>query len=190
MGIGWNDYGARFYDPSVGRFIAMDKFSDTFNEQSPYVSAGNNPIKFIDYNGYFKLDPVLIERFPKLAYYLKYRIREVLSNSRIVAGLKKFEHFTDEQLARELKWGEGPTIRIGVSDPRRQAGEFKRGSDPNSLYINEGILENLKKSTGIAAEGVLFQAGVTILHEYVHFGDFNYNKDNNPSSIGEEGDAF
>ena len=49
--LGWYDYGARFYDPQLGRFHTVDLMTEKFPWQSPYCYAGNNPIRFIDYNG-------------------------------------------------------------------------------------------------------------------------------------------
>ena len=49
--FGWYNYGARFYDPTVGRFPSLDRFSEDFSFQSPYAYAQNNPIRFIDING-------------------------------------------------------------------------------------------------------------------------------------------
>ena len=51
LGLGWHDYGARFYDAEVGRFHSLDRFADNFFYQSPYLYAGNNPIKNLDVNG-------------------------------------------------------------------------------------------------------------------------------------------
>jgi uncharacterized protein RhaS with RHS repeats len=49
--IGWYDYGARMYDPSLGRWHVQDRFAENFSEWSPYHYANNNPILNIDING-------------------------------------------------------------------------------------------------------------------------------------------
>jgi RHS repeat-associated protein len=49
--LGWYDYGARFYDPALGRFHTKDRFTEKYIDFSPYQYAANNPIMFIDVNG-------------------------------------------------------------------------------------------------------------------------------------------
>ena len=36
LGLNWNDYGARYYDPSIGRFTGVDPISDQFPHVSTY----------------------------------------------------------------------------------------------------------------------------------------------------------
>jgi RHS repeat-associated protein len=45
------DFGARIYDPRLGRFLNMDPLSGKYPNISPYVFAANSPILFIDNNG-------------------------------------------------------------------------------------------------------------------------------------------
>jgi len=44
-------YGARYYDPRLGRFISIDPASSIYPGLSPYVYAGNNPLKYFDLDG-------------------------------------------------------------------------------------------------------------------------------------------
>src|SRR5205085_761147 len=45
------DYGARVYDPRVGRFLSVDPLDRKFPWYTPYQFTGNNPIQNIDLDG-------------------------------------------------------------------------------------------------------------------------------------------
>jgi RHS repeat-associated protein len=45
------DYGARIYDPRVGRFLSVDPIQRKYAELTPYQYASNSPITFIDQDG-------------------------------------------------------------------------------------------------------------------------------------------
>lgn len=45
------DYGARMYDPRVGRWLSVGPMANKFSSWSPYYYSINNPILFVDESG-------------------------------------------------------------------------------------------------------------------------------------------
>ncbi len=51
------DFGARIYDPRIGRFLSVDPYTEKYAMLSPYQFAPDNSIKFIDQDGKEPIDP-------------------------------------------------------------------------------------------------------------------------------------
>jgi RHS repeat-associated protein len=64
--LNWNDYGARFYDPQIGRFNSIDLLTDLHSDYTPYAYCYNNPVKLIDPFGldstYYNLNGVELNK--------------------------------------------------------------------------------------------------------------------------------
>ena len=50
-GLDWYDYGARSYDPALGRFTTIDPLTEKYYKLNPYAYCGDNPVNAIDPDG-------------------------------------------------------------------------------------------------------------------------------------------
>lgn len=127
-------------------------------------------------------------QYPKLTEYLKNKIPELKNNPLIINKLVQYSELSSQQVINDLKWGQGPTIQIAQLDSRgvNCYGIFSSAT-PNVLTIDIDFVNLLENSTpGPGGDSLAFLLGVTILHEYVHLGDFVDGID----QTGEEGLLF
>ena len=51
FGLNWNYFGARYYDPQIGRWMSVDPLAKKYPGLSPYVYALNNSLRYTDPDG-------------------------------------------------------------------------------------------------------------------------------------------
>ena len=51
FGLDWYDYGARMYDPVLGRWTTLDPMAVNYYDVSPYAYCLNNPVNIVDPDG-------------------------------------------------------------------------------------------------------------------------------------------
>ncbi len=53
LGLDMYDYGARNYDPALGRWFGVDALAEDYHSSSPYAFVGNNPMTNLEIDGRF-----------------------------------------------------------------------------------------------------------------------------------------
>lgn len=150
-----------------------------------YSTAEKNGFKYPPNSGYEDL-------YPKLTEYLKNKMPLLETNRKIIDAIMALTGLTESEIAEHFEWGNGPTIIVLQLDnytpntSENTLGLFDP-THPENLFIDlDLVLELENGSTMMNSDALIFLLGVTILHEYVHYGDYNQGVNNEI----EEGDLF
>lgn len=74
-GLEWYDYGARMYDPQIGRWHAIDNASKDFYNLTPFGYCANNPIANVDVDGNTHI-PINVMKLVMRNWYQRSMFRE------------------------------------------------------------------------------------------------------------------
>ncbi|PZR01414.1 MAG: hypothetical protein DI539_28510 [Flavobacterium psychrophilum] len=184
------DYGARFYDPVIGRWNVKDQLSGILSSESPYSYAGNSPINFVDEGGLFRINAQFAKAYPTLTRMLKYYLPMLKNNKTVRDAFIKTTGVSNTEFDQMVSYGSGPWIvptrydlqnSSNFTNPAYQSGShYKPEYDEENLYISGeklAALERAFKQASISHNGKelgfqMFVTGLTIMHEAAHYGFF------------------
>ena len=129
-------FGARYYHPALGRWMAVDPLAGDYPSLSPYVYAANNPIVFIDLDGN-KI--VLGSTIDRVANFFGYKTENLKRLEGITTALKNTE--TGSKLYNQLD-ARSETITIVIkNDLKNPSGQKLNGITEVTAVENDHVSE-------------------------------------------------
>jgi len=157
MGLGWLDYGARFYDPQIGRFHVIDRFAEKFINTTPYQYGLNNPIANIDING----DTTY--RFDQQGKYLGMYDLDATGQRGSYGSTKTIGKGKDKQ---EVWDGQS----FNFADPNNDSKDIRNGTIDQLVLVSEKDMQSMLDEQGAFESGKL-----NFAWESQGGGDFDYS---------------
>jgi len=170
--IGLTYFGARWYDPTIGRFMAIDPVGfkqGNIHSHNRYAYANNNPYLFVDPDGRIGVKAFLIA---SAAVIIKYSIGSIVKNTGKKATAKKLlrENATkaltkqQQKAIRSLekrikeheeklqKFKENPTVRSGME---KQSKEVIQRQQQRRIKLKEDEIKTFRDNIDKIKRGEL-----------------------------------
>ncbi len=121
LGLNWYDYGARNYDPAIGRWMNIDPMAEKYYGINPYAYVFNNPIELFDPNGmeveFVRKEGQSRKEFRQLKREFKRENRQLMKDSK--THRDNFNQLKDSKNMHQISFNKGggsETTTVGARD--------------------------------------------------------------------------
>ena len=155
--LGWYDYGARFYEPELGRWTTVDPMTEEHFDYTPFAYVYNNPISFI---AFFGLDTTLyvpeLEAVTVTAKRNKHA--ETMNNPYVQAVHRAQSQFAENPFGNFVLWGWSYVVPIPFLEELLQPAS-KAAEEVLHVLATKGVGKNLIRIFKVEGKEVAINSG-------------------------------
>ncbi|MBK7309629.1 MAG: RHS repeat-associated core domain-containing protein [Sphingobacteriaceae bacterium] len=181
------DYGARIYDPRLGKWLSVDPFATNYVSFSPYCFVGNSPIIAVDPDGK-RIVVVVGDKEYRIGAFNFFKPKEVRQAYAALKYLNSGEVKAQVNRIGELKADKKNIVRIHVGEFNNSSStgshhDQKTGKTYHDLNWNpdaETFLTTYDENNTKLTRGVSYSPAMGLYHELAHkyhkiFGKKSYD---------------